>query len=97
MKYIRRIIFWGIIAAIAYAFLGYHYIIINNSVKFLKKSRYTLDYTIFSTHSKTNKAILAIDDLREDGIGKILLDEGEITEMELERWLDFYEQEDRGS
>ena len=97
MKYIKRIIFWGIIAAIAYAFLGYHYIIINNSVKFLKKSRYTLDYTIFSTHSKTNKAILAIDDLREDGIGEILLDEGNITEMELERLLDFYEQEDRGS
>ena len=97
MKYIKRIIFWGIIAAIAYAFLGYHYIIINNSVKFLKKSRYTLDYTIFSTHSKSNKAILAIDDLREDGIGEILLDEGEITEMELERWLDFYEQEDKDS
>jgi len=97
MKYIKRIIFWGIIAAIAYALLGYHYIIINNSVKFLKKSRYTLDYTIFSTHLKTNKAILAIDDLREDGIGEILLDEGEITEMELERWLDFYQEEDKDS
>ena len=97
MKLIKRMFFWGIIAGVLYMLLGYHFIIINNSVKMLKKNRYTLDYTIFSTHAKSNKAILAIDDLREDGIGKILLREGELNEMELQRWLDFYEQEGGGS
>ena len=97
MKLIKRLFFWGIIAGVVYVLLGYHFIIINNSVKFLKKSRYTLDYTIFSTHAKSNKAILAIDDLRKDGIGEILLEEGAIKEMELRRWMDFYEQEGNGS
>lgn len=97
MKFIKKVIFWGIIAGLAYVVLGYHFIIINNSVKFLKKSRYTLDYTIYSTHAKSNKTILAIDDLRNDGIGEILLDAGRIDEAELERWLDFYEDEDRDS
>lgn len=97
MKFFKKMIFWGIVAGIAYAVLGYHFIIINSSIKFLKKSRYTLDYTVFSTHSKSNKAILAIDDLREDGIGEILLEEGRINEVELERWLDFYEQKEGNS
>ena len=90
MRFIKKIVFWGIIAGAAYGVLGYHFIMIGSSVKILAKSRHTLDYTIFSTQSKSNKAILAIDDLREDGIGELLLEAGKITREDLDRWLEFY-------
>ena len=65
-----------------YFLLNYHFIIIRNRVKLLKKSTYTLEYTIFSTKGKSNKTILSIDILREDGIGKLLKEEGLMSEEE---------------
>ncbi|MGD9039905.1 MAG: hypothetical protein PVH82_09745, partial [Desulfobacteraceae bacterium] len=65
-----------------------HVIFIENTVRLLKKSRLTLNYTLFSTKAKTNESILAIDELREDGIGDLLVEEGRLSEEELQRLLD---------
>jgi len=51
-------------------------------IRLLKKSSFTLEYTIFSVKGKSNKAILAVDVLREDGIGELLIEEGLMTEEE---------------
>ncbi|NVM24357.1 MAG: hypothetical protein HWN70_00370, partial [Desulfobacterales bacterium] len=51
-------------------------------IRLLKKSSFTLEYTIFSAKGKSNKAILAIDILRENGIGELLIEEGLMTEEE---------------
>jgi hypothetical protein len=74
-----------ILAPLFYFLLSYHIIIIGRDIKdirLLKKSTYTLKHTIFSVKSKNNKAILAIDALRENGIGELLIEEGLMTEEE---------------
>jgi hypothetical protein len=65
-----------------YLLLSYHIIIVKGSPKLLKKSTLTLEYTFFSTEGKTNKTILAIDPLRKDGIGGLLIKEGLMSEEE---------------
>ena len=78
----KKFTFFIIAGAILYFLLSYHIILIGQSVKLLKKSTYTLEYTLFSAKGKTNKMILAIDVLREDGIGDLLIEEGFMTEDE---------------
>lgn len=85
MRLIKKLFFWALIGGIVYFFLSYHIIFIGSSPYLLKKSRLTLDYIFFSTQAKEVKSILAIDDLREDGIGELLLKAGKVTEVELER------------
>lgn len=90
MRYMKKFFFWLIIVAIAYFILAYHYIIIGRSVVPLKKASLTLNYTIYNTKGKTNKAIMDNEELREDGIGDILVDAGRMTPEELERLMDMY-------
>jgi len=74
-----------IVAAILYFVLSYHIIIIEGDIRqprLLKKSTFTLEYTIFSTEGRSNKSILAIDVLRESGIGDLLIEEGLMTKEE---------------
>jgi hypothetical protein len=75
---------WVIVAAVIYSLLSYHFIFVENTVKLLKKSSITLNYTLFSAKGKTNESILSIDELREDGIGELLVEVGRLTEEELE-------------
>ncbi|MBW2029606.1 MAG: hypothetical protein JRJ31_11090 [Deltaproteobacteria bacterium] len=84
MKSKRKYLFWAILAGIVYFFLSYHIIFVGNNLKLLKKSRHTLDYTFFSTQGKTDIAILSVDDLREDGIGELLVEMGRLSEDQLE-------------
>ena len=70
------------VGAALYFLLSYHFIIIGGGVRLLKKSTYTLEYTIFSIKGKTNKKILSIDILREDGIGELLKERGFMSEEE---------------
>ena len=93
MRYLRKFVFWLVIVAIAYFILAYHYVIIGRSVVPLKKASLTLNYTIYNTKGKTNKTIMANKELREDGIGDILVDAGKMTHEELERWMDIYKRE----
>ena len=74
-----------ILAPLFYFLLSYHIIIIEGDIRqprLLKKSTFTLEYTIFSTEGRSNKSILAIDVLRESGIGELLIEEGLMTEKE---------------
>jgi len=74
-----------IVAAISYFLLSYHIIIIEGDIRqtrLLKKSTFTLKYTVFSTKGRGNKVILGIDILRENGIGDLLIEEGLMTEEE---------------
>jgi len=87
MKFHKKLLIWVIVGAVIYSLLSYHFIFVGNTIKLLKKSRLTLEYTLFSTKGKTNESILAIDVLREDGIGDLLVEEGRLTEEELERLL----------
>ena len=85
MHFLKKIITVGIVVGIFYALLGYHFIIINSSVKLLKKSSLTLQYTFFNTKGKQNETILAVDELRWDGIGDLLVESGKLSEKEMER------------
>jgi len=80
-----------VLGAVLYFFLSFHLILIGNTIKFLKKSRLTLEYTFFNAKGKTNKTILSYDDLREDGIGDILVEMGRMSEGEYDRLLRKYE------
>ncbi|MBN2123330.1 MAG: hypothetical protein JW821_03475 [Deltaproteobacteria bacterium] len=91
MKYLKKIILWGIIGGIVYFFMGYHIIFLGDTPKLLKKSNLTLNYTFFSAKNKSNESILDIDELRRDGIGDLLVEEGRLSEKELERLLNQYE------
>jgi hypothetical protein len=81
----KKFTFLIIGGAILYFLLSYHIIITGRgigNIRLLKKSTYTLEYTIFSTRGKSNKKILSIDALREDGIGELLKEEGLMSDEE---------------
>ncbi len=84
--FFKKLLTIAIICAVCYAFLGYHYIVIGKSVKILKKSELTLKYTFFSTKGKEPKKVMSVPELWEDGIGELLLEEGIISENELEKF-----------
>jgi len=85
MSFKKKLIFLIIGGAILYFLLSYHIILTGRgigNIRLLKKSTYTLEYTIFSTRGKSNKKILSIDALREDGIGELLKKEGLMSDEE---------------
>ena len=91
MRHIKNLIIWAVVIGCFYFVLSNHFIIIGNGIKLLKKSTLTLNYTFFSTSGKPNTNILDIDELREDGIGELLVEEGRMTQAEYERLLLKYE------
>jgi len=86
MHFLRKIATIAVIAGILYLLLGYHYIVVDKSVKMLKKSELTLKYTFFSTKSRSLDSVLTVRELWDDGIGDLLLEEGQITEEELAKY-----------
>ena len=94
MKFRNKIIVFAIVGVVFYFLLSYHFIIINNGIKLLKKSSLTLEYTIYSAKGKPNEVIMAIDDLREDGIGDLLVEMGKMSEQQLELIMMKYEEEE---
>jgi hypothetical protein len=89
---LKKALVWGILGAVFYFLLSYHIVFIGSSIRLLKKSHLTLEYTIFSTQGKTNESILGVEDLRKDGIGHLLVDMGKLSEDELDRLLERYEE-----
>lgn len=59
----------------------------------LKKSELTLEYTFVNTKGRSNKALMKIDQLREDGIGDLLVDMGHMSEEEKEEFMVLYGEE----
>ena len=82
MPRVKKLLLLVVLGAIFCFLLSYHVILTNRHTRLLKKSTLTLEYTFFSTKGKSNKTILAIDALREDGIGDLLKKEGLMSEEE---------------
>ena len=77
---------------VLYFFLSNHIIFdpdaddwLDLEVHLLKKSALHLHYTFFSLSNKKPETIMKIDNLREDGIGELMVDIGMITETERSR------------
>jgi hypothetical protein len=79
-KRLKKLVIWAVILACGYFILSIHFIFIGSSIQLLKKSRLTLEYTFFSTQGKSAESIMNVDALREDGIGRLLVEKGIITE-----------------
>ena len=93
MAFFKKIAIFAVIGAICYFLMAYHYIIIDNSLKMLKKSELTLKYTIFSTKGKPVETVLSVPELWNDGIGELLLKEGKISEERLEMYKEKMEED----
>jgi hypothetical protein len=87
---LKKLIIWAVILVCGYFILSNHFIFIGGSLEMLKKSRLTLEYTIFSTQGKSVESIMNVDALREDGIGKLLVEKGMATEDQLAAILEKY-------
>ena len=82
---LKRLLIWGCIGAIGYFLLSHHIVFIGSNVRLLKKSQLTLEDTFYSTQGKSWQSLLANDRLRRDGIGKLLVEMGRLTEEESQR------------
>ena len=91
MSRLKKLLFWVILGGAFYFVLSYHFIFVGKNVRILKKSRKSLDYTIYSTQAKSVESILAIDDLRKDGIGQLLVEAGRLTEEQLQVLMSRYQ------
>jgi hypothetical protein len=85
---LKKLIIWAVIIACGYFVLSHHFIFIGSEMRILKKSHLTLEYTFFSTQGKSIESIMNVDDLRKDGIGKLLVEAGKITEEQLDAILE---------
>jgi len=94
MHFVKKIVIFAIAGTALFFLLNYHFIFVGRSVKLLKKSSLTLNYTIFSVKGKSKEAILSIDALREDGIGDLLVEIGFMSESEKERLEAKFDKED---
>ena len=92
MGWRKKIILWGLLGGALYLLVSYHFIFDGLHVTLLKKSKRSLNYTFFSLQGKNPRKILAIDDLREDGIADVLIDRGKISEERAERLLAHFDE-----
>ncbi|MDJ0781022.1 MAG: hypothetical protein QNJ22_03580 [Desulfosarcinaceae bacterium] len=83
-KRIKQYIVWAIMAYAFYFLLDHHFIYYQHQVRLLKKMEPSLEYTFFSLENKKPEKILAIDLLRWDGIGDLLVEYELIPEEK--RW-----------
>jgi hypothetical protein len=83
MYFFKKILIVAVIGAAVYFLMSYHYIFIGRQVKMLKKSEFTLKYTFFSVKGRSAESILDIKDLYNDGVGQLLVDEGQMSEERL--------------
>jgi len=85
LKTIRKYIIIAALAYAAYFVIDHHFIFLGKDYYLLKKSEPTLSYTFFSMTDKKVESILEIDELRNDGIGDLLVELEMITEEEKNR------------
>jgi len=89
-KGLKKLVILAVICACGYFILSNHFIFIGKDLRVLKKSHLTLENTFFSTQGKSIDSVMNVDDLRKDGIGKLLVEAGKITEEQLETILEKY-------
>lgn len=86
-KRIKQYIYIGIALGVLYFFLSNHLVFYGKDLTLLKKGKLSFNQTFISikpTYFTGPEDILAIDVLRWDGIGDILVKKGLLTEEE--RW-----------
>jgi len=80
---IKKYLLYGILAAGLYVLLAYHFIHCGGmTIKMIKKAEPNLHYTFYSIENKRPETIMAVDALRENGIGDILVEMDLLTEDE---------------
>ena len=89
-KGLKKLVIWVVILACGYFILSYHFIFIGSDLRLLKKSKLTLECTVFSTQGKSIESIMNVDDMRKDGIGDLLIEAGKITQDQLDAILEKY-------
>ena len=82
---IKQLILLAILVSVGYFLLSNHIIYFGNGIKLLKKSKPTSAYTFVSIENKRAEDILKIEDLRNDGIGDLLVEIGKLSNEEKER------------
>ena len=86
LKTLKKYAIWGIVGAGFYFLMSYHIIIDGRDMYLLEKTTPTLEYTFYSLKDKKIEKIMSIDNLREDGIGDLLVELGFLTEEEKNEW-----------
>lgn len=94
MQFFKKVFIWAIVGAIFYVLLAYHFVVIKNSVKLLRKEELTLKYTIYSTKGKKPENILDIDPLWNAGIADLLVENGLMSKEELKAYEAKFEEDD---
>ncbi|MBA3036599.1 MAG: hypothetical protein FP814_08915 [Desulfobacterium sp.] len=82
LRTIRKYIIIGILAYCVYFLLNNHIILDGTRVHYFKKSQLTFSYTFYELKDKRPETIMKIDELRNDGIGDLLVELGIIDEKE---------------
>ncbi len=82
---IKQLILLAILVSVGYFLLSNHIIYFCNGIKLLKKSKPTSAYTFVSLENKRVEDILKIEDLRNDGIGDLLVEIGKLNHEEKKR------------
>jgi hypothetical protein len=88
-KRIKNIIIAGVVGYALYYVLTHHFIYLGSSITVLPKSEPTLTHTLFSPGDRKEiiykgiDSIIAHEDLREAGIGELLVEKQLISEEEL--------------
>lgn len=85
LKTIRNYIIIAVLAYGLYFVLDHHFILDGKDFYLLKKSELSLSYTFFNMKDRKVESILKIDELRNDGIGDLLVELGMITEVEKDK------------
>ena len=79
--------------AIGYLLASQHIIIVDKDLKLLKKSYLSFEYTFYILTDKDPEDIMAIDLLREAGIGDFMVEIEMLTEVEKEALENKYDYE----
>ena len=93
LKKIKHYILIGILLAIGYLLASQHIIIVDKDLKLLKKSYLSFEYTFVIITDKDPEDIMAIDLLREAGIGDFMVEIEMLTEVEKEALENKYDYE----
>lgn len=81
-KTIKKYILILLLAYGVYFVLDHHFLFEGSKFYMLKKSEPSLKYTFFNMTDRRIDSIMKIDELRQDGVGDLLVELGKITEEE---------------
>jgi hypothetical protein len=81
-KTIKRYILILLLAYGVYFVLDHHFLFEGSKFYLLKKSELSLKYTFFNMTDRRVESVMKIDELRNDGVGDLLVELGKITEEE---------------